>query len=144
MCQIKLFAIVALIVLSIQLSDSASISPRNTCGCTRNYDPVCGSDGITYGNKCLFLCEKENREDLQIEHDGVCVPNETSPVTPVNCVCTMIFSPVCASDGVTYSNECHLKCAQKQKDDLTPIHDGECESEIEQEEDEDEDDASDE
>lgn len=128
MVQIKLLVIVGLITLSVESSHSASV---HACGCTRDYRPVCASDGRTYNNKCLFLCEKEIRDDLHIKHDGVCVPDEISLESPVDCVCTLIYSPICASNGVTYSNECHLKCAQRQKDDLKPIHDGECDLKIE-------------
>lgn len=148
MGQIKLFAFIALTVLFVQLSHSASIPSDNynTCGCSRNYAPVCATDGITYGNECLFLCEKEIRDDIQIKHDGVCAPNETGLEPTVDCVCTQEFKPICGTDGVTYSNACNLKCAQKRKDDLEAKHDGECDVKIEKlplEEDPDEDDASD-
>lgn len=119
MAQINLFVILGLIALT-------NAAPSgHTCGCTKEYVPLCGSDDVTYANKCLFLCEKEIKTDLKIKNEGVCVPNESS-LEPVDCLCTAIYLPVCGNDGITYSSECHLKCAQKQKVDLRPKHDGEC------------------
>lgn len=129
MAQMKLFVLVGLITLSAQSSHSASL--HTECGCTREYKPVCGSDDRTYNNKCLFECEKEIRDDLKIKHEGICVPDDISLEPSVDCVCTLEYSPLCGSDGVTYSNECNLKCAQRQKFDLEPDHEGECDLKIE-------------
>jgi hypothetical protein len=41
--------------------------------CLRNWEPVCGTDGITYGNTCQlesFACQKNLK--LMISHDGEC------------------------------------------------------------------------
>jgi hypothetical protein len=39
------------------------------CACTMQYDPVCGTDGITYGNACVAACAKAS-----IAHSGECAP----------------------------------------------------------------------
>ncbi len=56
----------------------------------RRYVPVCGADGVTYGNKCLA----ENAGNAQWT-DGAC----KEP-------CTKELVPVCGSDGETYNNAC--------------------------------------
>lgn len=130
MGQIKFFVILGLIALAAPSTFSAPSG--HTCDCTKEYAPLCGSDDVTYANKCLFMCEKEIKTDLKIKNQGICKPNESS-LEPVDCLCTLIYSPVCGNDGITYSNNCHLKCAQKQKGrgDLRPKHDGECQEETE-------------
>lgn len=126
MNQITLIVIVGLIALT----NSASIPSDHTCGCTKEYSPLCGSDDVTYGNRCLFLCEKEIKSGLKIKNGGVCVPAEANQ-EPIPCMCILIYAPICGNDGMTYSSECHLKCAQKQKSDLKPKHNGECDEELE-------------
>ena len=113
--------------------------------CVAIYDPVCGCDGVTYGNDCRRL-----RAGVQKDHDGAC-PDESNicggiagilcgegevcelpagdcdgadalgECLPRPVICLAIYDPVCGCDGVTYGNDCQRLNAGAQK-----AHDGEC------------------
>ncbi|NWS54466.1 IOV7 protein, partial [Chunga burmeisteri] len=83
---------------------------------------ICGTDGVTYSNECGLCAHNiEFGTSVAKKHDGRCIEE----VPQLNCsqysvstlkdgrqvmACTMIYSPVCGTDGVTYASDCTL-CA---------------------------------
>ena len=81
--------------------------------CTMDYSPVCGTDQITYNNECGLKVKKcnQNLTDLEIAYEGVCREDEEAEIETEECPkrCPFDYSPVCASNGQTYDNECKFK-----------------------------------
>jgi len=67
------------------------------CLCPAVVDPVCGVNGVTYGNACQAACA-----GVEVDISGECP----------SCVCDLDdYNPVCGEDGNTYSNACEANCA---------------------------------
>lgn len=115
-----------------------------TVFCPQIYAPVCGLDGVTYGNAC-----QAEAAHVVVAHPGpcgkvcggiagvACEKGEVCDLDPGSCkisdaqgtckrkpeFCPFIYKPVCGCDGKTYSNDCVRLVAGVTKD-----HDGACEA----------------
>ncbi|KAM6116584.1 ovoinhibitor-like [Pterocles gutturalis] len=104
---------------------------------------ICGTDGVTYSNDCVLCAHNiEFGTNVAKKHDGKCIEG----VPQLNCsqypastmedgrqlmACTMIYDPVCGTNGVTYASECTL-CAHNLEHgtSLGKRKNGRCEEDI--------------
>jgi len=45
---------------------------KKACPCRRISCPVCGTDGVSYGNVCYLHCAKARHPDLDVAYNGRC------------------------------------------------------------------------
>ncbi|KAJ3416986.1 hypothetical protein HDV05_007468 [Chytridiales sp. JEL 0842] len=115
---------------SITLSFQGACEETKKCDtpCPKIYDPVCASNGVTYGNECEFENAKCADGSLTVNFQGTCDAAPVLSKKSCNGACPKIYKPVCASNGVTYSNECVFSNAKCSNNDLTITSQGACES----------------
>ncbi|XP_065277420.1 agrin [Emys orbicularis] len=109
--------------------------------CVSSSQPVCGTDGNTYGSECeLHVRACTQQTNIQVAAQGDCkscgsaVCAFGSKCVGGQCVCPRCerqpFSQVCGSDGVTYDSPCELQVAScQQKKAIEVSRTGPCEEE---------------
>ncbi|GFS87145.1 hypothetical protein NPIL_582581 [Nephila pilipes] len=93
--------------------------------CTEEFEPVCGTDGISYTNNCKLRREAcEQKTEIAVAYSGLCTGCENKRceyyavcesdgrgkgkcVCPKTCI--KVESLVCGTDEITYLNECEMR-----------------------------------
>lgn len=76
---------------------------KESCNCTSVLEPICGSDGKVYRNRCDFNCTNNGNETITEKPRFYCTER---------CMVPLIYMPVCGSNRKTYVNKYAAECDQ--------------------------------
>merc|ERR1719402_1124120 len=97
--------------------------------CPFNYEPVCGSDGVTYPNTCAFeVANCQAGGTILLAPPEECTTGGSGNTKSCPRICPENLALVCGSDGISYGNECELRRAdcQSTSSRITQAYTGEC------------------
>lgn len=114
-CSLFLVTVIIVVVTGADIREEP-------CICTLEYAPVCGTDGVTYPNRCTACCAKRKNKKLEIAYNGECDCGWVDE--PEYCIA--LYDPVCGSDGKTYGNACEYGIAYRKNPCLGPSTKGPC------------------
>ncbi|XP_050518916.1 agrin-like [Diabrotica virgifera virgifera] len=114
--------------------------------CPAEFEPICGSDGISYSNECKLRLEAcKHRRNITVLYRGPCNGCESKKcdfysecendgTSEGHCICPQSCTDsklnngtVCGTDGITYPSECELRQAScKTKQYIILAYKGNC------------------
>ncbi|XP_015731907.1 ovomucoid-like [Coturnix japonica] len=99
-----------------QLSGSGNLA------CPRIFQPVCGTDNVTYPNECSLCRQILLSGTVDKKHDGRCVKVDCTGYMRrtgrLGKACIQQYSPIYATNGVMYINKCTFCTAVANGEDI--------------------------